>query len=146
MKIGLGAGKKDFPKANVLRAMLLETKDQVQTGSEEDIWKLESNIDDCSGEVLGYTMDRLLAAGARDVCYAPIYMKKNRPAYMLHVLCDRRQIPAMEEIMKRIQFYLDHRSYEQIRLGAVVFSNVYGYLGQTKDAAGLIDEIGRYES
>ena len=54
--------------------------------------------------------------------------------------------PAMEEIMKRIQFYLDHRSYEQIRLGAVVFSNVYGYLGQTRDAAGLIDEIGRYES
>ena len=99
LKIGLGAGKKDFPKANVLRAMLLETKDQPQTGEEEDIWKLESNIDDCSGEVLGYTMERLLAAGARDVCYAPIYMKKNRPAYMLHVLCDRRQIPAMEEII-----------------------------------------------
>ena len=99
LKIGLGAGKKNFPKANVLRAMLLETKDQPQTGEEEDIWKLESNIDDCSGEVLGYTMERLLAAGARDVCYAPIYMKKNRPAYMLHVLCDRRQIPAMEEII-----------------------------------------------
>ena len=99
LKIGLGAGKKDFPKANVLRAMLLETKDQVQTGSEEDIWKLESNIDDCSGEVLGYTMDRLLAAGARDVCYAPIYMKKNRPAYMLHVLCDGSQISEMEEII-----------------------------------------------
>ena len=40
-----------------------------------------------------------MASGARDVCYAPIYMKKNRPAYMLHVLCDRRQIPAMEEII-----------------------------------------------
>lgn len=49
--------------------------------------------------------------------------------------------PAMEEIMKRIQFYLDHRSYEQIRLGAVVFSNVYGYLGQTEDAAELIEKI-----
>ena len=47
----------------------------------------------------------------------------------------------MGEIMKRIQFYLDHRSYEQIRLGAVVFSNVYGYLGQTKDAAELIEKI-----
>lgn len=45
----------------------------------------------------------------------------------------------MAEIMKRIQFYLDHRSYEQIRLGAVVFSNVYGYLGQTEDAKELID-------
>ena len=39
-----------------------------------------------------------------------------------------------EEIMKKIQFYLDHRSYEQIKLGAVVFNNVYGYLGKTKDA------------
>ena len=74
-------------------------EDYQQTGEKEDIWKLESNIDDCSGEVLGYTMDRLLTAGARDVCYAPIYMKKNRPAYMLHVLCDRRQIPEMEEII-----------------------------------------------
>ena len=51
--------------------------------------------------------------------------------------------PAMKEIMKRIQFYLDHRSYEQIRLGAVVFSNVYGYLGQTEDAAELIEKIQR---
>lgn len=47
----------------------------------------------------------------------------------------------MEEIMKRIQFYLDHRSYERILLGAVVFSNVHGYLGQTEDADKLIDKI-----
>ncbi|MGN0203015.1 MAG: nickel pincer cofactor biosynthesis protein LarC [Coprococcus sp.] len=102
VKIGLGAGKKDFPKANVLRAMLLEategTAEGVQ-GTGEDIWKLESNIDDCSGEVLGYTMDRLLAAGARDVYYLPIYMKKNRPAYMLGVLCTRDMIEKMEEII-----------------------------------------------
>ena len=43
--------------------------------------------------------------------------------------------------MKKIQFYLDHRSYEQIVLGAVVFSNVYGLLGQTRDAEKLITEI-----
>lgn len=47
----------------------------------------------------------------------------------------------MKEITDRIQFYLDHRSYEQIQLGAVVFSNVYGYLGQTQDAAELICKI-----
>ena len=40
-----------------------------------------------------------------------------------------------------IQFYLDHRSYEQIKLGAVVFNNVYGYLGKTRDAGELIQEI-----
>ena len=49
--------------------------------------------------------------------------------------------PAMQEIMERIQFYLDHRSYEQIKLGAVVFNNVYGYLGKTRDAGELIQEI-----
>ncbi len=47
----------------------------------------------------------------------------------------------MEEIMKKIQFYLNHRSYEQILLGAVVFSNTHGYLGQTEDAAKLIQKI-----
>ena len=47
----------------------------------------------------------------------------------------------MKEITDRIQFYLDHRSYEQIKLGAVVFNNVYGYLGKTRDAGELIQEI-----
>lgn len=47
----------------------------------------------------------------------------------------------MEEITKRIQFYLDHRSYEQILLGAVIFSNTYGYLGQTRDAKTLIEKL-----
>ena len=98
LKIGLGAGKKDFMKANVLRAMLLEVPedDRAQT---EDIWKIESNIDDCSGEMLGLTMERLLEAGARDVFFSPIFMKKNRPAYMLNVLCDKDKIAEMENII-----------------------------------------------
>lgn len=63
------------------------------------IYKLESNIDDCSGEVLGYVMDRLLEAGARDVHYMPVYMKKNRPAYQLNVICEKEQIPELENII-----------------------------------------------
>ena len=47
----------------------------------------------------------------------------------------------MKEILDRIQFYLNHRSYEQILLGAVIFSNTCGYLGQTADAAELIEKI-----
>ena len=47
----------------------------------------------------------------------------------------------MKEVLDRIQFYLNHRSYEQILLGAVVFSNTCGYLGQTADAAKLIEQI-----
>ena len=47
----------------------------------------------------------------------------------------------MAVVMEKIQFYLDHRSYEQILLGAVVFSNVYGLLGQTRDARKLMEAI-----
>lgn len=64
----------------------------------------------------------------------------------LDVLQDNNILmPTMEEITKRIQFYLNHRSYEQILLGAVVFNNTYGYLGQTEDAAELIRLISKKE-
>ena len=65
------------------------------------IWKLESNVDDCSGEVLGYVSDCLFAAGARDVHFIPVYMKKNRPAWQIDILCTEDKIHAMEQILFR---------------------------------------------
>ena len=94
-RAGLGAGKREFPKANILRAMLIEEE------PEGELWLLESNIDDCSGEAMGYAMDCLLEAGARDVFFTPIFMKKNRPAYKLSVLCDEEHIREMDEILFR---------------------------------------------
>lgn len=70
-------------------------------GKTDNIWKLESNIDDSTGEALGYAMERLLEAGARDVYYTPVYMKKNRPAYQLNVICDEESTALMEEIIFR---------------------------------------------
>jgi pyridinium-3,5-bisthiocarboxylic acid mononucleotide nickel chelatase len=67
--------------------------------SADEICKLECNLDDCSGEVLGYTMERLMREGARDVSYMPIYMKKNRPAYLLTVLCHPDDRERMEQII-----------------------------------------------
>jgi uncharacterized protein (TIGR00299 family) protein len=104
--IGLGAGKKDFPKANVLRAMLIEEE------PEGELWMLESNIDDCSGEILGYTMECLLEAGARDVFFTPIYMKKNRPAYQISVLCDEEKIRDMDKILFRETTTIGVRRYQ----------------------------------
>lgn len=96
LKTGMGAGKKEFKQANVLRAMILsEEEDQ----ADDEMWVLESNIDDCSGEALGLAMESLLDAGAADVWYTPIFMKKNRPAYMLSVICKKNQIESMEEIL-----------------------------------------------
>lgn len=94
-KIGIGAGNKDFKNANILRAMLIEPLEDKPS----DMWKLESNIDDCSGEMLGFAMDLLLEAGAADVWYSPVYMKKNRPAYTLEVLCKEELTECMEDII-----------------------------------------------
>lgn len=96
-KIGIGAGKRTYERPSMLRAMLI----QPVSRSEDCIYKLESDIDDCSGEALGYVMNRLLAAGARDVHYIPVYMKKCRPAYQLNVICTEDKIPALEEIIFR---------------------------------------------
>ena len=95
VKTGMGAGKKDFKQANVLRAMILE----IEESAGDQMWVMESNIDDCTGEMLGYAMEMILAAGAADVWATPIFMKKNRPAYMLSVLCREDKLEELETLM-----------------------------------------------
>lgn len=97
LKIGMGAGNRTFKQANVLRAMLLETEPGQKRGT--DLWVMESNIDDCSGEALGLALELLLEAGAADVWYTPIYMKKNRPAYMMSVLYWEADREKLEDII-----------------------------------------------
>lgn len=110
VRTGMGGGKREYERPSILRAMLIEelsdtvnrndgSVESTKKNGRDVIYKLETNIDDCSGEVLGYVMDRLLEAGARDVHYIPVYMKKNRPAYQLNVLCREEQIPALEHII-----------------------------------------------
>ena len=94
---GVGAGKRNYEKASILRAMIVEALEE----RGDVIYKLESNIDDCPGEALGYVMDRLFDAGARDVYYTPIYMKKNRPAYQINVICKEQDISGLEQIIFR---------------------------------------------
>ena len=95
-KIGTGAGKRDYACPGILRAMLIRPAEEEL---QNRIVKLESNIDDCSGEALGYVMERLFEAGARDVHYVPAFMKKNRPAWILGVICGEEDVSRMEKII-----------------------------------------------
>ncbi len=87
---GMGAGKREYEVPTYLRLLLMESEEETakpHIHENEPIVKIETNIDDSSGEALGLAMERLLAEGALDVFFQPIYMKKNRPAYLLTVLC-----------------------------------------------------------
>lgn len=95
---GLGAGKRAYTeRTNILRAYLIEGN-SMEEGKDE-IVKLETDIDDSTGEALGYTIDRLMQAGALDVHYSPVYMKKNRPAWELTVICKKSRMEELEDII-----------------------------------------------
>lgn len=99
--IGLGAGTKDFAEQpNILRLFIGTTND-IAGCDRDTIWQLETNLDDISGEVIGYTVERLLAAGALDVFTSPIYMKKQRPGVLLTVLCSDSILSTVEGILFR---------------------------------------------
>lgn len=104
-KIGMGAGKRDYGVPNIVRAMLVETEkknnpeNQFTSALHDKIIKLETNIDDSTGEALGFVMDELFASGALDVHYLPCFMKKNRPAWLLVVLCRLEDAAKMEKII-----------------------------------------------
>lgn len=104
-KIGMGAGKRDYGVPNIVRAMLVETgeknnpENQFTSAFHDKIIKLETNIDDSTGEALGFVMDELFASGALDVHYLPCFMKKNRPAWLLVVLCRLEDAAKMERII-----------------------------------------------
>jgi len=76
---------------------------------------IETNIDDMSGEFLGYLMERLLKHNALDVWYTPIYMKKNRPGIKVSVLCHPQDQEKLEDILLKETTTLGVRSYSTFR-------------------------------
>lgn len=92
--IGYGMGTKDFETANCVRTMLGESEDKADT-----ICELNCNVDDMTGETIGFAMDRLFEAGALDVYTTPIGMKKSRPGVLIHVMCHQKD---KETIIKTI--------------------------------------------
>ena len=133
--VGYGMGKKDFEQANCVRAFLGESE-----GIREKAVKLECNLDDMTGEDLGFAMEQLFAAGASDVFTQPIGMKKSRPGILLSVICGTGDADRMAELIMRhtttlgirrqdLSRYVLHREIETV-------STEYGEI-RIKRASGM---------
>ncbi len=95
-KVGMGSGKRETDRPGVLRAMTIDVRGKVT-----EVCQIECNIDDCSGETLGYTLERLMSEGAMDVFFTPMVMKKSRPAQKVTVLCSVEDRDRMTELLFR---------------------------------------------
>ncbi|MEE8358308.1 MAG: nickel pincer cofactor biosynthesis protein LarC [Candidatus Hydrothermarchaeales archaeon] len=96
-KTGYGAGKKDLEVPNVLRLAMGETVEHSLVS--EKISILETNIDDVSGEILGYAVEKLLEEGAKDVSLTPVLMKKNRPGHIMTVICKKEDEEKLSKLI-----------------------------------------------
>ncbi len=98
-RIGYGAGQRDLAEQpNVLRLLVGQASDNLGC---DQVWVLETNLDDTSGELVGYTIAKLWEAGALDVYTTAIQMKKNRPGVLLSVLCQAAESAKLEAIIFR---------------------------------------------
>jgi pyridinium-3,5-bisthiocarboxylic acid mononucleotide nickel chelatase len=98
-RIGYGAGTRELAEqANLVRLFVGESVEAMQA---DQVWVVETNLDDVSGEVIGYATTKLWEAGALDVYTTAIHMKKNRPGVTLTVLCQAAQIEKVEKILFR---------------------------------------------
>lgn len=99
-RIGWGAGTKILPIPNVLKVYRgYRQTEGTDACNRDEIQVLETNLDDCTGEMLGYALEKLMEEGALDVFYTPIFMKKNRPAYRLTVLAKPEDTLKMEKLI-----------------------------------------------
>lgn len=123
-RVGYGFGSKQYPWPNCLRLCLGRAQEPVTFDSLDEVpdtdWVtvIESNIDNMSGELLGGLMERLLAAGALDVSYTPIQMKKNRPAIMITIICPPEQADELALVLLRETSTLGVRIQHMQRLKA----------------------------
>jgi pyridinium-3,5-bisthiocarboxylic acid mononucleotide nickel chelatase len=96
-KIGYGTGQKEFPtRPNLFRLILGESGTGWQ---QEEMLVIETNIDDMNPQFFEHVMDRLFEAGARDVFFSPIQMKKNRPAVLVRVIAEPRDRDRLARIL-----------------------------------------------
>jgi hypothetical protein len=115
LKTGCGAGGKNFADCpNILRAFM--GKSIEKSDHTDEVIVVETNIDDSTPEILGYTMDQLMDAGALDVFFTPIQMKKNRPGVLLSFLCHKKQLDELSGIVLTETSAIGLRHYRADRI------------------------------
>jgi pyridinium-3,5-bisthiocarboxylic acid mononucleotide nickel chelatase len=113
-RIGYGAGEKDFPELpNLLRLALGETAETAET---DEVLVIETHVDDMNPEIFGFLMEKLLAAGALDVAFSPLQMKKNRPATRLTVVALKGDLEKLAGIILRESTAIGVRYYPVRRI------------------------------
>ena len=112
--VGHGAGGKDFPdRPNILRILLGTTAAESR---HDEIYVIETHIDDMTPEIAGFLMERLLAAGALDVAYSPLQMKKNRPGFRLTLLSEAAKLDELSRLVVTESTAIGVRYYPVRRL------------------------------
>jgi uncharacterized protein (TIGR00299 family) protein len=110
VKIGYGAGAVDYAETpNVLRMVIGEPFQYALANDEVHV--LETNLDDVSGEVIGYVVDRLLEEGAKDVSIIPMFTKKNRPGHIVKIISDKKDVKHLARILVEETGTLGVREY-----------------------------------
>ena len=161
-KIGWGAGTKILKIPNLLKVTLGYQETVSDNYTEQDeIMVLETNLDDCTGEMLGAAMEILMENGALDAFYTPIFMKKNRPAWCLTVLARPEDTEKMERLIFLhtttigIRRHLDQRrilkrekavvptAYGELQVKRVVLEDGYRDYPEYESAKKLAVETGK---
>jgi uncharacterized protein (TIGR00299 family) protein len=101
-RIGHGAGQRELlEQPNLLRVFVGTVAEDANLAERDQVWMLETNLDDVPAEVIGYCFEQLFAAGALDVFSTPIQMKKNRPGVLLSILAPASAVDALEAVLFR---------------------------------------------
>ena len=147
--VGYGAGKKETsPTPNLLRIVLGEPDPVI----EDQTWVIEATIDDMSPEIFGFVMDRLLEEGALDVCFIPVFMKKNRPGTQIQVIAAERRKERLVRILFEETTTIGVRHYPVTRhvlpRKAVQVATSLGTIAvkQIMDPSGRAKQIPEFES
>ena len=139
-KTGYGAGTKELDKVPNLLRLIIGSAASGDSASADSICILEANIDDATGEAIGYATQKLLQSGALDVYTTPIYMKQNRPAVQVSVICEVGDADMLGRMLLEsgISFGLRKQLAQRMKLAREIVTVQTEY-GDIRVKTGLLD-------